>query len=516
MKLCTDIIYIELERCFDTQKIREHVRQEITCDSSVLVYSAPLLFQEPLRPGNAYILTPEQKNSISCAPPDVLCITVSEEQKLEPETDELLCEQINVFGTVFNTVFNFIQAVFDRYSNWERKLTEISNTSGDIREMCLITSELIDEIVQVYDENIFPYVGVEVTQDEKGQKKWKPTNSKGVLSTEDFIAVHNTFDFNLPERGLFRRDLSETAESQYYAIGYNMYGLDHYIGSTVLKMRHEATSSDILILCTLSKCIEQCFTRGNFKKTESDLLHLSLTQYLEGAPTDLRPLQNLQCKNGTLNNRIWYCVVLRPKTGHNILPLKYLCTHIETNYNNNISVIYKNEVYVFYYSELSSEDYSGREKLASLLSTVDYNAGISLPFRDIEDSRVFAEQAALALEIGKLQDEEQALYSFDGCLYHYLIFEHELLFPADFLLPRSLQRILDHDRVGKSDYWQTLKCYLDHEMNATDTAKALYIHRSSFLQRLSKIEAIMGEELHHPERRLVIRILMAKYSPKIE
>ncbi|MFR3031599.1 MAG: helix-turn-helix domain-containing protein [Blautia sp.] len=50
-----------------------------------------------------------------------------------------------------------------------------------------------------------------------------------------------------------------------------------------------------------------------------------------------------------------------------------------------------------------------------------------------------------------------------------------------------------------TDYFHTLKVYLDHHMNAVQTAKELYIHRSTFLYRLDKIKQALCSDLDDPD-----------------
>lgn len=46
---------------------------------------------------------------------------------------------------------------------------------------------------------------------------------------------------------------------------------------------------------------------------------------------------------------------------------------------------------------------------------------------------------------------------------------------------------------------KTLRVYLDHNLNTVQSAKALFIHRSTFLYRLERIKAILETDLEDPE-----------------
>ena len=57
----------------------------------------------------------------------------------------------------------------------------------------------------------------------------------------------------------------------------------------------------------------------------------------------------------------------------------------------------------------------------------------------------------------------------------------------------ALQR---HDAVQHTEYMKTLRVYLDQNLNAMQTAKELFIHRSTFLYRMEKIGEIVDLDLN--------------------
>ena len=72
----------------------------------------------------------------------------------------------------------------------------------------------------------------------------------------------------------------------------------------------------------------------------------------------------------------------------------------------------------------------------------------------------------------------------------------------------GLRRLLAHDRDSAISYVQTLSVYLKHNMNVTHTAKALYIHRSTLLDRLERMKALLNEDLNDPDERLRIEMVL--------
>ena len=72
----------------------------------------------------------------------------------------------------------------------------------------------------------------------------------------------------------------------------------------------------------------------------------------------------------------------------------------------------------------------------------------------------------------------------------------------------GLRRLLEHDEHGSVSYIDTLERYLSLNMNVSATARELYLHRSTLIERLSRIRADMGQELDDPKTRLRIQLLL--------
>ncbi|MCD7736775.1 MAG: helix-turn-helix domain-containing protein, partial [Lachnospiraceae bacterium] len=63
----------------------------------------------------------------------------------------------------------------------------------------------------------------------------------------------------------------------------------------------------------------------------------------------------------------------------------------------------------------------------------------------------------------------------------------------------GLLRLKEQDEKNHTEYMVTLRTWLDQQMNATRTAKELFIHRSTLLYRLDRIREILHTELEDPE-----------------
>lgn len=65
-----------------------------------------------------------------------------------------------------------------------------------------------------------------------------------------------------------------------------------------------------------------------------------------------------------------------------------------------------------------------------------------------------------------------------------------------------------HDENSQVSYLETLRIYLDNNLSVTKTAVALYLHRSTLLDRLAHITQMLGCDLKNPDFCLTLGILL--------
>lgn len=70
----------------------------------------------------------------------------------------------------------------------------------------------------------------------------------------------------------------------------------------------------------------------------------------------------------------------------------------------------------------------------------------------------------------------------------------------------ELVRLKQADLENGTDLFQTLGIYLQTGCSATKSAQRLYIHRTSLLKRISKIEDLTGLHLKDPDTQLYLML----------
>lgn len=128
----------------------------------------------------------------------------------------------------------------------------------------------------------------------------------------------------------------------------------------------------------------------------------------------------------------------------------------------------------------------------------------------IEDYSVSYMQAKKCLNVVKSRFKEMGFALFDDLGAYTLLHEIDgrmvAIFVQDYIGP-----LLNSE--GKNmDLLKTLQVYLSHNGNMTETAKELYIHRSTLQYRLEKIEDLLQVDLDNAEHRFNLNMAIKLYD----
>jgi hypothetical protein len=146
----------------------------------------------------------------------------------------------------------------------------------------------------------------------------------------------------------------------------------------------------------------------------------------------------------------------------------------------------------------SSENYT-----AAYLETFrdgDFRIGFSNVFTDITDLRSSYVQAEVALKTGQRQFPSRWFFKFSDICLNYMESRLTEALDGRFLCAPEILTLHQYDKANGSNYLYTLKVYLNNQMNAVKTAKALYIHRATMVYRLDRIRELTGIDFKDPDK----------------
>jgi DNA-binding PucR family transcriptional regulator len=147
-------------------------------------------------------------------------------------------------------------------------------------------------------------------------------------------------------------------------------------------------------------------------------------------------------------------------------------------------------------------------KLEDFVSGLYLQAGISNEFTDLFDIRIHYSQAESALENGDLLNPGKNVCRFSDYALAEMIINSLGGMPAEAYFPAGFKEVLKHDAVSGVSYLETLKVFLEENMSFSSAAKRLYVHRSTLIDRVERIEKELKLDLSDPDQRLLLNMLI--------
>mgnify|MGYP000847676764 CR=1 FL=1 len=135
-----------------------------------------------------------------------------------------------------------------------------------------------------------------------------------------------------------------------------------------------------------------------------------------------------------------------------------------------------------------------------------FRIGYSNCFGNIEDLQHYYLQAKIALRTGLKQRPYQWHFRFGDFTLTYMASKLTEELEGRFLCAPEILLLSEYDRAHGSELLPTLKAYLRNNMNAVKTAKELFIHRSTMVYRLERIEELTGLDYRDPRKVLHLLI----------
>ena len=232
------------------------------------------------------------------------------------------------------------------------------------------------------------------------------------------------------------------------------------------------------------------------------------------------PLDGLERAMLEARNEDQAYVCIRIRLDHRLsqLPIGYVCTMVESTFSHSIAFEHHRTSVVAFVDVDSLRDESGRyrdelrRRLKPFVTSLQAKAAISDLITSLSRARLYFLQASTTLENGSLLDPDQGIYEFQDYALSGMVINALGDMPVDMLCSEGLRRLIGHDESSQTSYVETLRALLDNNMSVTKAARALYVHRSTLIERLSRIRRELDEDLDDPDVRLRIQIVLKALS----
>ena len=133
-------------------------------------------------------------------------------------------------------------------------------------------------------------------------------------------------------------------------------------------------------------------------------------------------------------------------------------------------------------------------------------AGCSRTFTGLRELNIYFKQAVYAIEFGKKKDSTRWYFRFNDYGLEYLLNYGTGIFKPEQVCHPALLQLRKHDQIKQTSYYLTLFTYFEQQFNMSQAANQLYIHRSTFINRMERIQELTRLNLDDYDTRLYLEL----------
>ena len=400
------------------------------------------------------------------------------------------------------TVFNDVLTIFERYDTWEKSLRYAVDSGADIAELVNLTAPLIPNDITVIDSELRVIAAANYRQNQAGEiEVVHPTELFETMPLNLIHQYKSGIEGNRNKRG------SYFADQGCYCV--NFHHNDRYLGNLSLYPRvGNLRPSDPYIIDILAAYVQEAFQiQAKRIRSQSENIEKFVRDLLDGKTIPEKQMNELTKDDWTRIYHGTFCfyIPLNDKPQH--LSAESIIQTFLNHFPHLMIFPYQSSLVGL--NGLEKEAASPKafaEKLEGILRQLDLRAGVSTLLYNIRKIRFHYEQARYALDFGRENNTAGRLFFFEDYTLQYLLVNSTGIFPVECLCPPGLLRLSEYDAGSEVDYWGTLRCYLDEQMNLAQTSKILNIHRNTLIHRIERINSVLDMNLNDPNVRLWIRI----------
>lgn len=402
-------------------------------------------------------------------------------------------------------VMNVLQDIFAKYRHWEEDLLESLHESGSLDALLRLSLQIFENPLFLIDSkfNLIADAVPGLPPDferpkEKVGEIWIIRGKDELIRARD---VHEPYFKHLP--------------NDYPRLFINLSEGEHFLGNLSIQASHrELREYDGYLLTHLASVVRTAMLRfGTTDSKRRNLLENMLSRIITGEAVDAEEFVRVISYIGITPGEQFRCLAIRiPKpSGKEFIRyfLQHLGTQVPAMYvptNGEIAAM------VLRVSMAKQQGIDVISIMEKELKSFGLRVGLSDRYDDLLFTQHYFAQARYALERGEAtQDGGYVSLFADYCLDYILENCPGNLKPT-MLWSEGFRRLIDHDLKGRTSYIETLRAYLDNNLNANRAAAALYITRNAFLSRLERINALLDENLKDPKVRFRYELSLLLYD----
>ena len=412
-------------------------------------------------------------------------------------------------------VCNQLQKIFDRYEAWHTALCESRLRSQSIQALLELSYPVFKRplVVIGMDFSVIASIHAESMEMSRGIFGATDTTYDVVTSLKHSSAYAAVRDL---DGCFYYRTEDEPA-------GCLCVNIKKYSQTTYRLLMFDTDGSgdmtDGFLLEILAAMVEHALLHNTTPTSGGDqtlrtILHTAVSDRTADYVTISQRLEAV----GWQSSHSYLCIVLQLSyLDQKNLTVHAICSYIENILSGCCAFQFKDDIVVFVDLTLSSMTQGDiANRLSYFVRDSLLKAGYSRVLLGHFNFRRQYDQACIALEVGSRRNPSFWIHRFNDVAFAYILEQITRKLPAYMVSHERLLQLKYADEENGTEYLRTLRLYLDNHLNAVQTARELFIHRSTFLYRLERIKAILATDLSDPDEILYLMLsfrLMDREEP---
>lgn len=393
-------------------------------------------------------------------------------------------------------VIDSVQRIYDACDEWENQLREEVMRGRSLQRILKLSADFIGNplLVMSLDFNLLGESGIEVMPE-----KSRLFHKDGI-DMEYMNALMQSSEYQKMQ------DSRETVLFPAYISGVrslnrNLFPEGKNVCRVVMhEWNRKFTEGDKCLLDTLADYLEIFLTYSESLGGEDPLAGI-FKKILSDRTADYMEMSKKLSAYGWSSQHTYLCLILQlTYLNQKNLSTNAICYYIKQQFPQSVSFLFEGEIITFFNMTLLEKD---AEDIGSVLTYFIRDSYLKAGYsRCVKGHMYFRRQfiqARTALDVGSRNKPYVWIHHFDQIALTYIMEQVTRRLPASMICHENLLKLKEADEENQSEYMKTLRTYLDENLNATRTAEALFIHRSTLLYRLDKIKEILQYELDDPD-----------------
>ena len=472
------------------------------CLDGVLPYDET----EPLESGILYVIEASDAPLVLRDEAETFAIVVGDAARISVSAKCNLLIAKEGFG--FAKVLGAASRAMRCFGEWHDALTDELLGACDLNSLCLIGSSLLQRPIMIYDRN-YTVLGNSVPEDEAAFADFLEKRSSYFVTPPDAmdrLTTQNGFEDTFKTRGaaVYRDESAPESALGDRSLYVNIMKGASYRGRIVIVYSGEdPRQGDFQIAEIFCRAVKVALDRPSLREGELDrVFRAYFASLLEGKPGDDRfSADSLRLWNWQKTGRF---VCLWAQLSGRALASEadtFLCYQLEMELPGSCAMRYEDGIACVAPIGDSEDVSSALARFSDTVGTMADAIGSSEEYAEVLTSNEYFTEARIAASMCVELDVRACRFG-DVALRHYHRFGCSKL-PAEHFCDEDVKKLVTY-RGQRIDYYEVLKCYLEHNMSLLHTSEALFVHRTTLFNYLKDIRSIVKADLNDPAARLRI------------